>query len=76
MQVRYHSVQVALERDTVHVYAHVENCGEQDWADGKSFSWQIYDANADTLLEDGPRRPLLVPSSQTTEAQVEIRLPS
>jgi lipopolysaccharide transport system permease protein len=76
MEVQYHSVRVALDNDKIRVYAQVHNCSEQDWTDGKALGWQLYDAEADTLLGEGPRRLLFVPSQQGTEAQMEIRLPS
>jgi lipopolysaccharide transport system permease protein len=76
MEVRYRSVQVELEENGLRVYAQIENRGEQDWTNSEALSWQIYDAEADTLLEDGPRRPLFVPSAQATEAELNIPLPA
>ena len=76
MDVRYHNVQVAHEDGAVYIHAQVQNCSEQDWTDGEALGWQIYDADAETLLVEGPHRPLFLPSTQRTEAQMEIRLPT
>ncbi len=75
MEVRYRSVQVQLDNRDLQVYAKLENRGDEDWTQGEALSWQIYDAEADTLLEDGPRRQLFVPAHQATEAQLSIPLP-
>ena len=75
MQVEYRNVEVDLEDHALHVRAQLRNRGEQDWTGAHALSWQIYDAEADSLLEDGPRQRLLVPASQATEAEVRVPLP-
>jgi lipopolysaccharide transport system permease protein len=75
MEIRYRSLQVDLDQHALRVYAEVENRGKQDWDKGEALSWQIYDADADTLLGDGPRKVLLVPAQQATEAELSIPLP-
>ena len=75
MEVRYRSAQVDLDEGALRVYTQLENRGDRDWTNGESLSWQVYDAEADTLLEDGPRKPLFVPSRQGVEAELTIPLP-
>ncbi len=75
MQVEYRNLEVELADRALRVRAQLRNQGEQDWTAAQALSWQIYDADADSLLQDGPRQELFVPANQATEAEVSIPLP-
>ncbi|MCB9384740.1 MAG: ABC transporter permease [Bryobacterales bacterium] len=76
MQIQYRNVDVALDERTLHIHARLDNLSDQDWTNGEVLSWQIYDAETDALLEDGPRQALFVPAEQAAEAAVCIQLPA
>ena len=76
MQIEYRNVEVELADRSLHVRTQLRNRTDEDWAETHALSWQIYDADADSLLEEGPHEPMLLPAAQATEAELEIPLPA
>jgi len=80
MRATYSNLEAELENDRLKIGAAVRNSGAEPWSPqhGDSISYQIYDADSELLLVEGPRTAIAedVPPAEDAELGLSVELPA
>ncbi len=76
MRVHYANLETSLDGGRLRVRAQLRNSGDEAWspAAGDALSYQIYDADSELLLIDGPRTPIAEDVAPTDEAELGLTI--
>ena len=79
MRAQYANLDADLNDGRLHVRAQLRNSGGEAWSQehGDALSYQVYDADSELLLIDGPRTPIAedVPPKEDAELGLSVELP-